>query len=153
MHVQLAQEDASCVAQPAHDGRVLGRDPVREDPRARRRTYPRRVEEVLHSDGDAVQRPPVLPRGDLTLGGARLLPREIGGHRDERSQTVEGGGPREGELGELDGRYPPLADEPPGVFDGEAAQLVGHARMLGRDAARAIVQPLRRARGASLAMG
>jgi len=102
VHVQLADEDRACVAQLSHDGRIRLRDPVAEDARARGRAYPRGGKEVLHRDRDAVERAAVAPGGDLALGLARLLARELGRDRDERVQPRERGDAREGRLRDLD---------------------------------------------------
>jgi hypothetical protein len=105
MEIQFSQHDSARALQPTHDFRIVGGHAVCEQLARRRRVNTGRVDVVLQSDWNPVQRsapfPVALFRFHLPRGRQGL----IGGDRDERIQgRVEPADTLQAEIGEIDGR-------------------------------------------------
>jgi hypothetical protein len=124
MHPELAEEHRAGFAKLAHDRRVLVGDPVGEDLRSRRRADPFCREQVLHRDGNAVQRAAVAPGRDLVSCFASLRARKVGGHRHERVEPwLDCFDARKARFGQLRRRDAPLAHQSGSVFEREVDRL------------------------------
>jgi hypothetical protein len=85
---QLAEQHGPRVVEPGGRRGVRIGDPVDEDARVRRGEDAARVVDVLERERDPVQRAAGRIRGDLGLGLAGLLPRQIERARDEGARLA-----------------------------------------------------------------
>ncbi len=83
---ELGQKDGSGVVEPLDDDGVGVRDPVPEGLGAPGRLDPLRVEEVLRSPRNSVERAAVLSRFDLRVRAAGLRQRQVFRQRDDALQ-------------------------------------------------------------------
>ena len=82
MQAHLAGQDDAGLLEPGDDKRVLGGDAVAEEAGATGRGDAGRVEEVLGSEGDAVERTAVAAGLQFGVGGGRPLAGEASGNGD-----------------------------------------------------------------------
>jgi hypothetical protein len=105
VHVELAEENGTCISKLPDDRRILIGNARAVEFRARCGAHAGRIEEILERDRDTGQRSTRLAAGDLELHGARIAHRLIGGDRDERVHFgVARGYPLETCRRKLDGR-------------------------------------------------
>lgn len=123
----LADDDGARLAQPAHAGGVLGRHVAGEVRRTHGHGQPGDVDEVLHPDGDAVQRPAVRAGRQLGVRRRRRGHGALGVHGDERAERRVPCGDRvQGPPGQLARRRPAGAQSGAQLRDG--GQVAAHAR-------------------------
>src|SRR5262249_49137435 len=84
---RLTEHDGARPAQARDALRVLRRHMVPEEARSVRGTDPRRLDDVLYSVGNAVERPPPAPCGDFAPGGLRL-PNGAVGEKGEKARRA-----------------------------------------------------------------
>ena len=90
MGKRLTEHDGARPAQARDALRVLRRHMVPEEARTVRGTDPRRLDDVLYSVGNAVERPPPAPCGDFGPGALRLLQCAVGAQGEEcRKARIE----------------------------------------------------------------
>src|SRR5581483_8187432 len=122
----LAGDHGARGAQPFGHRRVARGHVVDEHARAVGRTQPGGVDEILHADGDPVQRPAVDAPAEVALGRPRLgkrRGRERGEGVDGRIERLDAG---EHRLEQVDRRERPAPDERGGVDQRERKEIVHH---------------------------
>ncbi len=114
LQIGFAKDNSACLLQTAHHFGIFRRNAVLEQLARGRRSHARRIDVVLHGDGDAVQRPDLLAATELLVALAGSGERLLVHHRDEGSQDwIEFRDPIQTRLRELD------------RGDGAAGQQVG----------------------------
>src|SRR5205823_10741142 len=83
VQVLLAENHRARLAQAAHHRRVAVRNPLPQDGRAGGGPYAGGEEDVLQTDGDAVQRPAAAPRRQLVRQAPRLVERLVAADGEE----------------------------------------------------------------------
>ena len=124
VHVQLAQDHRPPVPQSADDLGVPGGDAILEDAAGRGGAHTRRIHQVLEGDRDSVQWPPrrAVPQAGLRL--TRLGQGLLGRDRDEGVELrVQRFDAAQAGLGQLDGRYLPVAEQLRSLGEAEPGQL------------------------------
>jgi hypothetical protein len=96
IHVRLADDNRAGAFQSLDDICIFGGDAIRESLERGSCLDARGVIEILHADGDAVQRPPPAAARYFRRGGARSFARRISSHGNERVEArIECLDPRE----------------------------------------------------------
>jgi hypothetical protein len=126
---QLAKQDGTGGAQLGGDAGVGARDVVDEDLGMTSGRQPDRIDDVLETVGNAVERAAVAASGDLALGRARGLECPFRGEPDKgmqlRLDTLD---PCEQSGRVLDGRQLPGADELRRLGYGQERELTQERR-------------------------
>ncbi len=123
----LADDDCAGVEQPVHGGRILLRYVVAVGSRASGRRHAGDVEEVLQTDGYAVERTAVAAGSDLRLRGPGRGKGRLVHNQHERVQNgVKRGDAMKIVAGQLDRGKAPGLYQPPKLGDGLEMQFIGH---------------------------
>jgi hypothetical protein len=126
--IAFADDDRPRPLEASHGFGVRRGHVVAVEGRAVGRADPGGVEDVLHPDGDPVQRPQPRTAGDRSLRLARGGARGVGAHRDVGAESrVQALDPHQVRLGQLHGGDFPGADQPRLLAQPEKRQpLVAH---------------------------
>ena len=112
VHVRLANQHSTRAFQPADHFRIFRGHAILEHAAAGGGSDTGCIEEVLHGDGNAVQRPAPFLALNFGLGVTRRVHRKLGRDGDKRVQCgVEFLNSFQGRLGDFNGRHFSLANE------------------------------------------
>ena len=144
MHVQLAEQNGSCVTKPLHDGGIFAWDAILEERATCGCSYASGIDQVLQSDGNAVKRTSGRAALQLPFRLTSLFQRRFRGDGDERIEyRIQRFNPRQTGAGQFNRGYLFLSQQCRGFLQIEAGEIVrraqaGHLRRRDGERARAI---------------